>query len=118
MMLQEKFHEWRRCFTYIDSKEGQSHFILLTYRTASCPLESLTDEGPFSGVTRRSIRESYRFVALDQTSKALKGFVPIRSSTWVTAVLLPFRPEVVHAWKIQNMDYRAEINAGDSSNGY
>ena len=35
MMLQEKFHEWRRCFTYIDSKEGQPYFILLTYRTAS-----------------------------------------------------------------------------------
>ena len=49
-------------------------------------------EGTFPSVTRLSIRELCRFVALDESSRSLEEFVPIRGSTRVINFLLPFQP--------------------------
>ena len=51
-----------------------------------------SNEGTFPSVTRLSIRELCRFVALDESSRSLEEFVPIRGSTRVINFLLPFQP--------------------------
>jgi hypothetical protein len=49
-------------------------------------------EGTFPGATYRLTRGLCYFVVLDETSKSLKGFLPVCGSTRVIRVLLDFRP--------------------------